>query len=259
MRVTEYRLAGRRVSLRVAFLADFHDGDAAPLIEALRLARPDIILVAGDLVHDSGHTKNAFAFLRGAVSIAPVFCSLGNHEARCGADIGARLAATGVRVLDNEYATFGGLVIGGLSSGFFGKKQGRLKKTPMPALDWLDAFCAEDGVRVLLSHHPEYYPRYLSSRPIDLVLSGHAHGGQWRAFGRGLFAPGQGLFPRFTAGAYRGSKGEKGNLCLSEEQPLLIVSRGLFNQTPIPRINNPEELILLNFEEGLCTADTDNE
>ena len=259
MRVTEYMLACDRVSLRAAFVADFHDGDPAPLLGALRKAHPDIILAAGDLVHDSAHTDNAFALLRGAVSIAPVFCSLGNHEARCGSDIGARLAATGARVLDNTYVKFGGLVVGGLSSGFFGKKQGRLKKTPMPALDWLDAFCAEDGVRVLLSHHPEYYPRYLSSRPIDLVLSGHAHGGQWRAFGRGLFAPGQGLFPRFTAGAYRGRKREKGGLCLSAEQPLLIVSRGLFNQTPIPRINNPEELILLNFEEGLCTADTDNE
>lgn len=246
MRVTKYTVECG-VCLRAALVADFHNGEAAPLLETLREVRPDIILVAGDAVHDGRNTENAFAFLRGAVCIAPVFCALGNHEAKCGTDIGKRLAATGARVLDNEYVKLGGLVIGGLSSGYFGKKQGRLKKTPPPDLEWLDGFCAEDGVKVLLSHHPEYYPRYLSECPIDLVLSGHAHGGQWRAFGWGLFAPGQGLFPRYTAGAYLGKAKQKGALSLLGGKPILIVSRGLFNHTSIPRINNPEELILLEL------------
>ena len=247
MTVTKYNIAYDAQPLRAAVVADFHDGEPEPLLRKLREASPDVILVAGDAVHDKDHTQNAMRLLRGAVCIAPVFCALGNHEARCGEDIAAQLAATGATVLDNRYIKVGDLVIGGLTSGFFGRKQGRLKKTPTPRLEWLDEFCAEDGVKVLLSHHPEYYPAYLWDRPLDLILSGHAHGGQWRAFGRGLFAPGQGLFPRFTGGAYRGEKRITGDLSLGKDTPLLIVSRGLFNQTSIPRINNPEELLLLDF------------
>lgn len=247
MKVTKYEIAYDGQPLRAAVVADFHDGEPEPLLQRLREVSPDVILVAGDVVHDKNHTENAMALLRGAVCIAPVFCALGNHEARCGKDIAARLAATGATVLDDRYVRVGDLVIGGLSSGFFGRQQGRLKKTPEPHLDWLDGFCAETGTRVLLSHHPEYYPAYLAERPLELVLSGHAHGGQWRAFGRGLFAPGQGLFPRYTGGAYRGKRRLTRALSLTVGEPLLIVSRGLFNQTSIPRINNPEELLVLDF------------
>ena len=247
MKITRYEVEYDGAPLRAAVVADFHDGDPAPLLKMLRQVSPDVILVAGDVVHDETHTENAMVLLRGMVCIAPVFCALGNHEARCGEGIAARLAATGATVLDNEYVTFGGLVIGGLSSGFFGREQGRLKKTPKPKLDWLDGFCAEKGTKILLSHHPEYYPDYLAYRPLELVLSGHAHGGQWRAFGHGLFAPGQGLFPRYTGGAYRGKARWRRELLLTDGKPLLIVSCGLFNQTPIPRINNPEELLVLDF------------
>ena len=263
MRINSYRLACRGISLRAAVVADFHDREKDSLLEALRAAHPDVILVPGDVVHDRDHTANGLAFLREAVTVAPVFCSLGNHELRCGEDIGTRIAATGAQVLDDRYVRFGGLVIGGLTSGFLGHEQGRTKKTPPPKTDWLKTFCAEDGVRVLLSHHPEYYPDHLWDRSIDLVLSGHAHGGQWCFFGRGIFAPGQGLFPYYTAGAYDRRKRLGRTLRLSPEAPIMIVSRGLYNQVSIPRINNPEELLLLDFYDGekqekSCTADTEN-
>ena len=67
--------------------------------------------------------------------------------------------------------------------------------------------------------------------PIDLTLSGHAHGGQWRFFGRGVFSPGQGLFPKYTSGMYDGGR--------------FIVGRGLGNPIIIPRIfNSPEVLVI---------------
>ncbi len=262
MRITEYTLHSDAPPLRVAVVADFHDQKGQTVIEALRQGKPDIILVPGDVIHGKGCTDNAFAFLRSAVTLAPVFCSIGNHEVRCGEEIVAQLAATGAQVLEDRYVHFGGLVIGGLTTGYSGCQQGRLRKTPEPQLAWLDDFCAQSGVKVLLSHHPEYYPRYLCERSVELVLSGHAHGGQWRLLGQGLFAPGQGFFPRFTSGAYRGKRKVSAPFVLSDTEPLMIVSRGLCNRSLVPRLNNPEELIFLNFEyteTGTCMKDIENE
>ena len=90
----------------------------------------------------------------------------------------------------------------------------------------------QDGYKILLSHHPEYYEPYIKELPIDLVLSGHAHGGQCRIFGQGLIAPGQGFFPKYTSGIY-------------DER--LIVSRGIGNQFIVPRVNNPREIIVIKI------------
>jgi predicted MPP superfamily phosphohydrolase len=96
----------------------------------------------------------------------------------------------------------------------------------------LDAFSSVEGFKLLLCHHPEYYPRYIRERDIDLTLSGHAHGGQWQIVGRGIFAPGQGLFPRYTGGVYEGR---------------LVVSRGLTNTVSVPRFGNPTELVRIHL------------
>ena len=74
---------------------------------------------------------------------------------------------------------------------------------------------------------------YIKKTNIDMTISGHAHGGQWRIFGRGLYAPGQGFFPKYTSG-------------LIEDR--FIVSRGLANNALLPRFFNPRELIIINFE-----------
>lgn len=250
MKTTVYTLAGATADLRAAVIADFHDGDPAPVLQAVRDSVPDIVLLPGDMVHDRDRAEQGLALLRGLAALYPTFCTLGNHEYRCDADIKDRIRETGAQLLDNAFVTFGGLVIGGLSSGYEGKKQGRLKKTPAPPLAWLDDFCKAKGTHVLLSHHPEYYPRFLCNRQVELVLSGHAHGGQWCFFERGVFAPGQGLFPRFTHGAYRGMRLEENRTTLSATEPLMIVSRGLANEIGIPRFGNPEELIVINFCKG---------
>ena len=100
---------------------------------------------------------------------------------------------------------------------------------------WLDDFERQPGYRILLSHHPEYWcmrEPMLRDRIIDLVLSGHAHGGQWQLLGRGILAPGQGFFPKYTHGMHFGPRGR------------MIVSRGLHNPFAyIPRWGNPCELI----------------
>ncbi len=161
----------------------------------------------------------------------------------CEEDI-AVIRETGVCFLDNGWTEHRGAFIGGLTShhalDYRLYRSGRQERYPLrgkvahlvrePDTSWLAEFEKQPGYKILLSHHPEYYPKYLRARPIDLVLSGHAHGGQWRLGSRGLFAPGQGLFPRLTSGVHDGR---------------LVISRGLSNTAPVPRFNNPTELVYL--------------
>ena len=105
----------------------------------------------------------------------------------------------------------------------------------VPDKAFLDRFEKEEGYRLLLCHHPEMYRDYVSGRDIDLTLCGHAHGGQIQIAGHGLYAPGQGFFPKLTHGLYDNGK--------------MLLSRGMTNgaKPRVPRIGNPCELIILNI------------
>lgn len=260
--------------LRLALLADFHLADLNPVLASLRKEAPDLILMAGDFLLGRRLTRSdvqrqldqsVLPFLSRASAIAPSFCSLGNHDRYLEAEDLEKLEDQGVRVLDNAYVRTGGLVIGGLTSGrtltyrkdraaveekeksamygrlyFFKRFLIRPDDEPRPDLSWLEAFEKEEGLKILLSHHPEYWAEELADRPIDLTLSGHAHGGQfrfpWKGRKRGLFAPGQGFFPHYTEGVHHGSYGA------------LVVSRGLANTAGwIPRLGNPTEVVYIEL------------
>ena len=187
---------------------------------------------------ETEENANAYAFLKAAVQIAPTYYALGNHERYVNNTDRAAITATGAVLLDNTYTTAEvvgcTLSIGGLSS------RGLTKDT-----SWLADFCnaeapgTKPALKVLLCHHPEYYPQLDEARyrldTIDLILSGHAHGGQMCIFGKPLFAPGQGFFPKLTGGVYNGR---------------LIISRGLSDTAHTPRINNPMELVMIDIAEG---------
>ena len=224
--------------IRAAFVADTHDKPYDKLVKEIRANNVDLIFMTGDIVyaHDD-HIVRAFDMLAEFVSIAPTYMSLGNHEGGAVSLVRSKCKEIGVKLLEEEFVEFEGILIGGLTSGYIADNEGleenHWKKTPEPDIDWLKKFGSLNGYKVLLNHHPEYYPAYINNLNIDLVLSGHAHGGQWRIFGRGLFAPGQGLFPKYTSGIYDGR---------------LIVSRGLANNAPpIPRLFNSKELIFIDF------------
>ena len=219
--------------LCLALVADLHSKVPTGVMEVLEQRKPDAVLLTGDMVHGRGKCEEGLRFLSECAARFPTFCSLGNHEFKYGADFRADIRKTGATLLDNGYARFGDLVIGGLTTGFAGREQGTLRKTPKPKTVWLDGFCRQKGYRILLSHHPEYFD-LLKKYDIDLILSGHAHGGQWRFFGVPIFAPGQGLFPRYTSGFY-GNK--------------MFVSRGISNTAPFPRFGNPTELTFLVSEK----------
>lgn len=233
IKVTHYDInAGAGGSIVACFLSDLHRGDTESLKSLLDQYCPDCVFFAGDYTQNGKKDENKLRFLSYCAAKHKTFCSLGNHEMKYDCDIRAETIATGAVLLDNSYTEYGGILIGGLSTGYKNAKQGHLGKTPPPDTRFLSEFAKKDGFKILLSHHPEYYPVYIKNTDIQLILSGHAHGGQWRFFDRGVFAPGQGIFPKYTSGMYDGR---------------LIVSRGLGDSHSMFRINNPYEFIVIRI------------
>lgn len=252
--------------IRIALVADLHNGPYQSVTDILLDQKPDLIAVAGDLIHwrlvTSIHPSRnpvsdrkektppvlyGLGFLHAAVQIAPTYYSLGNHElgkssryaglpeqnrAFDASYLSALVSRTGAILLHDAGQPFlPGVWVGGLSSG-------RLHPDKRPDTGWLQGFAGQEGYKILLCHHPEYYPQIPEG--IDLVLSGHAHGGQWRLFNRGFFAPDQGLFPKYSGGLYH---------------QRMVVSRGIANtaflaggRLLIPRLNNPPEVVMIDLD-----------
>ncbi len=238
--------------IRIAVISDLHSKigrDIGVTVTHLRAEKPDYILASGDIFErldgkDVQGMKSGLELLRAASKIAPTFYSIGNHEnggirswnklkwskIKCipkyyDSHVIELISDTGVHILDDEFTIINGIAFGGLSSGLINEER-------KPNTAWLADFCAYGGAKILLCHHPEYYKAYLKNRNIDLIVSGHAHGGQWRIFGRGVFAPGQGIFPRYTSGVHDGR---------------LVISRGLKPSGTIPRIFNTPEVVFIDI------------
>ena len=223
------------------------EGNAA-LLRALREAAPDLICITGDFL-DSRRTDLDFALeLAGQLAeIAPVVYVTGNHEARLKdlSALEAGLAARGVRVLRDDWMPLarGGeeiALIGLDDPGFAAGEDWTLAEGLDQTQARLSALLAQAGDRfsLVLSHRPELLPAYAEAGA-DLVLSGHAHGGQVRLPGiGGLFAPGQGILPRLTSGVH--ARGET----------RLVVSRGLGNSSFPLRVFNPPEIVTVTLRAG---------
>lgn len=209
--------------LTLAVVSDLHNEpyeDIFPLIDGA-----DVLLVPGDI---SDRYRQQYdrgvAFLADAAKRLPTFYSLGNHEARQEKyhKLRQALNQTGAQILVNRHVRFGELVIGGWYDPTVVKEPERLS-----------AMEREEGVKVLLCHKPEEYMKRMQKRHFDLVVAGHAHGGQIRFFGQGVLAPGQGLLPRYTKGLYGGK---------------MIVSAGAGNPARMPRWGNPCEVLLIHLD-----------
>lgn len=213
----------RKMILSVA--ADLHSADFDDVMEEFRSS--DAILVPGDLVnrHRKSYSEAA-RFLQEAPKAAPVFYSAGNHEVKFHhrAEWMQMIRDSDVIWLDDESTLFEGIRIGGLSS----------RLNAVANTEFLDRFEKSEEFTLLMCHQPEMWRDYVKGRDIDFTICGHAHGGQIQICGQGLYAPGQGLFPRLTHGLYDGGK--------------MMVSRGMTNGARAPRINNPCELIMLKLE-----------
>ena len=231
---TRYALPAPVKPRRIALVADLHNGDPAPLFRALAAAAPELICLSGDL-YEGPPRRKAFAFdraaecLRFCAAMAPTFYAPGNHDMTEAPGLAQLLGECGIAYLRDRFVPFEDLRIGGLSSAYY-------KSDPTPDMAFARRFAGQAGYKILLCHHPEYYRRYLRpaglSDSFDLILSGHNHGGQWAIGSHGLYVPGQGLFPPHCAGLFDGR---------------LVVSRGVCNNIPVPRIGTPPELVLIDL------------
>ena len=227
-KVSWHRICSAKVNrpLRLLVAADLHSGPYEDL-EAM-IPEADAVLLPGDLV-DRHHRDNRRAeqFLRDVPGRIPVFYALGNHELGYPRqeELRSMMQDSAAVVLNNECAAFEGISIGGVT----GQEPGPESRA------FLDAFEKEESFKLLMCHHPEMYRDGVRGRAVDFTVCGHAHGGQMQFFGRGLYAPGQGFFPKLTHGLYDGGK--------------MMVSRGMTNtvRVSVPRINNPCELIVLEL------------
>lgn len=263
-------IRGLKNDLLIAVIADLHDRNPDSVISSVKNYNPDLILLPGDTFErrDSniaGFDKSEMdrwmnssklwrvlcksikifsdvtgitekkskeysinygrRLLAELTKVAPCVMSVGNHEWYFLEDDYSFLKTHNVSLLDNQNCKIDihGQTInfGGLSTRY--------------NFEWLKSFSNIGGIKILLCHHPEYYVRYIKGKKsdtFDLVVSGHAHGGQWRIFNQGMFAPGQGLFPRYTKGRYG----------------KMIVSAGLSNTAFFPRFFNPMEVVLIRVQ-----------
>jgi len=242
-------------SVRIIEIADLHShiygGDQKPLIDLVKAQRPDIIALVGDILDDEESDTGAWLFLDGIKDIAPIYYVSGNHEYWSDKydDIKEKIESYGITVLENEWKEIDingvHLRICGvedpmmfeytndpewMSSGNEKADEERLFRKCFSNLD-------DSAYNVLLAHRPEYIETYLKYR-FDLILSGHTHGGQIRIppLINGLFAPSQGIFPKYAGGRYDFDDGKT-----------LIVSRGLSFNTFIPRVFNPPEVVVADI------------
>ena len=252
LKINEYEILSDRIpqgfdEFRIAQVSDLHNAEFGEenwkLIKMLAQTDPDIIVLTGDLI-DSRQTDLdvALEFAWQAGKIARVYYVSGNHEARVPEyeDLKNGLVKAGAVILENqkvqitregESITLMGIDDPSFQENYlFGDAEGVAKQAISDLKD------ASDGYTILLSHRPELFDTYVDSG-VDLVFSGHAHGGQFRLpFVGGLVAPNQGFFPQYDAGQF------------DEENTTMIVSRGVGNSIIPIRFNNRPEIVVAQLK-----------
>lgn len=230
---------------KILQISDLHNKEFGSnqnrILSKIEKINPDSIVITGDLV-DSNNTDvdTAMDLINGAITIAPVYYVSGNHEAWSGSynDLKSRLESAGVVVLDNQkteiFSDRDSIDLIGLSDPSFIGSDSLENGSHAETEKLLDALVEENtNFKILLSHRPELFDLYSKSN-LNLIFSGHAHGGQFRLpFIGGLIAPDQGFFPELTEGIH------------TKNNTSMIISRGLGNSViPIRVFNRPELIVV---------------
>ncbi|MFC4682642.1 MULTISPECIES: metallophosphoesterase [unclassified Exiguobacterium] len=235
-------------SFRVVLLSDLHGysygDDQRVLIDKVREQEPDLIALPGDILDRFRSPDASFELIEGLQGIAPMYFVTGNHEID-GSDDFVRhdvkdvFRSYGVTVLENETASVNvngvDLLVGGLEDPlrtYTENIQASWEETALTSLGDVDT---ETAFSLLLSHRAEQVETY-AALPFDLVLSGHAHGGQVRIpyLLNGLYAPDQGFFPKYAGGLYE------------HESFTHVIGRGFNYSVSVPRVFNPPEIVVID-------------
>ena len=245
LEVSNYTVVSERLPMEfdgftIAHLSDLHNEEIKGVIPALIKAKPDIIVITGDIVDGEG-MDITLSFAQGIAKIASCYYVTGNHESRIPPKIYTELETglkeAGITVLHDEKALIekdgSAISLIGLDDPSFAEYFGIESNISASAIKEL---AGDNSFTILLSHRPELFDIYAEA-DVDLVLSGHAHGGQVRIpFIGGVVAPNQGLFPKYDAGLF------------VKDDTHMIVSRGIGNGTIVPRVNNRPEIIIIELQ-----------
>lgn len=246
LEVNEYTVRDARIpqgfsGFRIAQVSDLHNASLGKenvrLLDALREARPDIIVVTGDLV-DSRRPDMEVAetFVKAAGKIAPVYYVSGNHESRQDYPaIRDMLLKAGAVVLDNEKCT---LQRNGDAVTLLGLADPQFSSEEAQEAELRGLMEDVSGYSILLSHRPELFEMY-EAAGVCLCFTGHAHGGQVRIpFIGGVIAPHQGFFPKYDSGMYKIG------------DSVMLLSRGVGDSVIPLRINNRRSLLVAELQSG---------
>lgn len=246
LEATQYTITSDRIpdafdGFRIVQISDLHNAqfgeDNSLLLEKIREQKPDIIVITGDFV-DSYHPNAdiAVSFARQVVELSPVYYVTGNHEHRIGyKNICRQLEDVGVMPLLNARVM---LSRGEDQLALLGVLDTSLRESPERENTLNDLMPTDGSYTVLLAHRPECFDSYVHSG-VDLAFTGHVHGGQFRLpFIGGLYAPGQGIFPKYDAGL------------ITEGQTNMIISRGIGPSRFPFRLNNRPEIVVVTLKKG---------
>jgi phosphoesterase len=207
------------------------------LIKKIMQETPDIIVITGDIYYSYTHKiKNSLIFLKQISRLYPVYFVTGNHEQR---DKNWQkhskiIKSFGIKIIDNKMEKIQKkndfIQIYGLRDPSFYEKKTRYIIFEQK-LKHIKKYIDEDKLAILLSHRPEKFEIYVENE-VDLVFSGHAHGGQIRLFGQGLLTPGEGFFPKYTGGMY------------IKNNTSMILSRGLGRTICTVRLFNRPDIVV---------------
>ncbi|WP_445491635.1 metallophosphoesterase [Niallia sp. 03133] len=231
---------------KIVQLSDLHSKEFGRnqkgLVEKVKKLKPDLIVFTGDLV-DSKKYKEvpSLGLMKQLVSITSVYYVTGNHEWWSGKfdRLEKKLQAAGVKVMRNTNEAIkkgnGEIQLLGVDDPAIAGEDLEEAIVDQEIQTALKGTKKRENFMLLLSHRPELLRLY-EKYNMDLVLAGHAHGGQVRIpFIGGLVAPNQGFMPKFTAGQYK-----KGNT-------IMIVNRGLGNSIIPQRLFNRPEIVEITF------------
>lgn len=239
--ISEYEISDPRITreTRICVLSDLHNArygaNQSQLLAAVAKSRPDVVLLLGDLFDQHGSSANTIALLDGLSSRYTCYFVMGNHEYKTKniSWVLKQIRTVGIPILSGTSVLLDSNVrIFGVDDGLAGKLK-QLRQIQQAGSERNDS-----EFSILAIHVPNGVQSYLQYR-FDLMLSGHTHGGQIILPGllNGLYAPGQGFFPKYAGGRY-----DLGSTTL-------IISRGLARKPLwLPRVFNPPELVLLDLK-----------
>lgn len=233
---------------KVAHISDFHNTKSNRLknkiLQTLEKDKPDILVITGDFI-DSRRTNMqvSLAFIEKIKDI-PIYYVAGNHESRIKdyPKFKKELQNLGVKILENEKIELtqktDSISLIGLQDPSFDTNERDTKGMTQLVDKWLKSYSTKDKFEILLLHRPELFTTYVENH-VDVVFSGHAHGGQViLPFIGPIIAPNQGYFPKYTSGVH------------TKDNTNLVISRGIGNSLCPIRINNNPELVYVILKKN---------